>query len=177
MKKCTKCNTLKKNTEFSYHKVTKDNLYNQCKLCRQIQRRIRELERPESDFTGNKICKRCKQNKPKVNFTTNKSTKDGLNSSCKQCIKDSSLLKKYGISLNGYNALLKSQGFRCALCGTNKPLGVSGMFVVDHCHKTGVVRGLLCNHCNTGLGKLGDNVETLQRAVDYLKLSSGKITL
>jgi hypothetical protein len=41
--------------------------------------------------------------------------------------------------------------------------------VVDHDHNTGAVRGLLCHSCNTGLGHLGDSVETLARALDYLQ--------
>ena len=63
--------------------------------------------------------------------------------------------------------ILKKQNNSCAICGTKKP-GGHGTFVVDHCHKTSKIRGLLCNHCNTGLGKLGDNVENLQKAIRYL---------
>ena len=40
---------------------------------------------------------------------------------------------------------------------------------IDHCHDTGAVRGLLCHGCNTGIGSLNDDIELLQRAIDYLR--------
>jgi hypothetical protein len=51
---------------------------------------------------------------------------------------------------------------------TSTPQG-RGTFHVDHCHETGKIRGLLCHSCNTGIGKLGDNLEGLQKAVSYLE--------
>ena len=48
-------------------------------------------------------------------------------------------------------------------------------WVLDHNHDTGRLRGWLCNSCNTGIGKLGDSVETLQRAIDYLKKQFDRI--
>ena len=52
----------------------------------------------------------------------------------------------------------------CHLCNNDKlPLRV------DHCHETGRVRGFICTPCNTGLGKLGDNIEGLERALGYLR--------
>ena len=50
----------------------------------------------------------------------------------------------------------------CKLCNENK------LLVVDHCHKTGIVRGLICSHCNSVLGYAKDNIQTLKNAIDYL---------
>jgi ssDNA-binding Zn-finger/Zn-ribbon topoisomerase 1 len=50
----------------------------------------------------------------------------------------------------------------CAICGSDRNL------VIDHDHKTGIIRGVLCHPCNTGLGKLGDSIEGLRRAIAYL---------
>ena len=51
----------------------------------------------------------------------------------------------------------------CQLCGEEKKLQL------DHCHKTNTFRGWLCNDCNSGLGKLGDDVPSLERGIKYLK--------
>jgi hypothetical protein len=64
--------------------------------------------------------------------------------------------------------MLKSQNYQCVLCETKEPLGVSNTFVVDHDHDSGKVRGLLCNHCNTGIGKLKDCSTMLRKAADYI---------
>jgi Recombination endonuclease VII len=76
--------------------------------------------------------------------------------------------KKYKITLNDAIKLLETQNNECALC--KKHLNDKTMRV-DHCHKNGNVRGILCNTCNTGLGYLGDSVESLQRALNYLHQS------
>ncbi len=116
-----------------------------------------------------KQCFRCKQTLSLDNFIANKTVKDGLNGWCRSCTKDRQLQTMYGISLAIYNQMLKDQNYRCKLCGTDKPLGNRNSFVVDHSHQNGKVRGLLCNHCNTGIGKLGDDPELLQKAADYIK--------
>ena len=57
----------------------------------------------------------------------------------------------------------------CAICGTDDPnFGHVKTFSVDHDHETGKVRGLLCLHCNLGLGKFKDNSTNLRKAADYL---------
>ena len=78
------------------------------------------------------------------------------------------LKHRYGISLTEYDAMLEAQGGRCAICGTDKP-GGKERWCVDHCKKTGRVRGLLCNCCNPGLGFFKHDIALLQRAIDYLK--------
>jgi len=78
------------------------------------------------------------------------------------------LKKMFGITLNQYESLLLAQSGVCALCGTSDPKG-RGAFHVDHDHVTGVIRGLLCHACNTGLGKLGDDPLRVSRAIQYLE--------
>lgn len=78
-------------------------------------------------------------------------------------------LKKYGLTPDGYEQLLLSQGGKCAVCTTDKPNGPGGRyFFVDHDHATGKVRGLLCSNCNSILGHAKDSVQTLRRAISYL---------
>lgn len=77
------------------------------------------------------------------------------------------LKKKYGLTLEDYYALLHRQGGKCGICGTEDSGKKS--FHVDHCHKTGVVRGLLCFNCNTGIGKLGDCPDVISKAAEYVR--------
>lgn len=80
---------------------------------------------------------------------------------------------KYGITPEQYDEMLVAQGGCCALCGSSDPQAVFDRFHIDHSHETGRVRGLLCAKCNLGLGSLGDTVESLQRAIDYIKRTGG----
>jgi hypothetical protein len=63
--------------------------------------------------------------------------------------------------------MLAAQRGGCGICGT-KTVPTIGSFHVDHDHVTGKVRGLLCHHCNVGIGSLGDSVEVLSKAISYL---------
>jgi hypothetical protein len=78
--------------------------------------------------------------------------------------------ERYGITLEQYERLLEVQGGACAIC-KSKDIGHSKHkhFSVDHDHVTGVVRGLLCNRCNVGLGSFKDNMDSLQAAIEYLR--------
>ena len=74
--------------------------------------------------------------------------------------------RKYGITEELYLGMLQSQEYRCKICRTSEP-GVKG-WQIDHCHSSNIVRGLLCHHCNTGLGSFQDDVEILKAAIEYL---------
>jgi hypothetical protein len=78
------------------------------------------------------------------------------------------LLKRYGVSRERYEVLLRELGGRCPICGTDKP-GGSGTWHVDHNHETGQVRGLLCNDCNIGLGAMKDSPDVMRRAILYME--------
>ena len=76
--------------------------------------------------------------------------------------------KKYGITLEQYNAMFTVQNGCCLIC--NEHQTVSGKELsVDHCHTTGKIRGLLCSNCNLMLGFAKDNVEILSNGIQYLK--------
>lgn len=78
----------------------------------------------------------------------------------------------FGISIENYNALAAKQGNRCGICRTDKPGGRCRYWCVDHDHQTGVVRGLLCGRCNSGIAALGDSAEGVKRALSYLEPTS-----
>lgn len=83
-------------------------------------------------------------------------------------VRDYGLKKMYGITTTDYEALLKKQNDRCAICQLPQS-EFSRRFDVDHCHETKKIRGLCCIRCNRGIGLLKDDIEILQRAVRYLK--------
>lgn len=83
--------------------------------------------------------------------------------------RDIMLKNNYGISLDEYHRKYKDQNGKCAICGDAKPDNGRSGLAVDHCHSKGHVRGLLCSHCNHGLGKFKDSVELLQKAIEYIK--------
>jgi hypothetical protein len=82
------------------------------------------------------------------------------------------LRTRYNITPKQYETKLISQNYCCALCGKdvadNIRNGIPVALSVDHCHKSNNIRDLLCHQCNSGLGQFKDNIEILQKAIDYL---------
>jgi len=74
----------------------------------------------------------------------------------------------YGIKPAEFDALLDSQGGRCAICRT-ETAGGKGGWHVDHDHATGRIRGLLCHGCNIALGYFRDDPDRLRAAMAYLE--------
>jgi len=73
----------------------------------------------------------------------------------------------YKITAEDYDIMFAKQKGCCAICGRHQKELVKGL-CVDHNHKTGKIRGLLCTDCNIGIGMFKDDLEMLQRAVKYL---------
>lgn len=74
---------------------------------------------------------------------------------------------EFGISVDIWEQMFSTQGKMCAICKCTKPRG--GRWAVDHCHKTGKIRAILCMICNTGVGKFNDDPVLLRTAADYLE--------
>lgn len=78
-------------------------------------------------------------------------------------------LKRFGLTVEDYEAMVERQGNQCAICSTAEPGGKGGdKWYVDHCHTSGRVRGLLCNKCNMAIGLLNDDTTILHSAIRYL---------
>jgi recombination endonuclease VII len=77
-------------------------------------------------------------------------------------------LRRFGISQEQYDRFLTAQNSSCAICHSTEPGGTGFSFHIDHCHSSGKVRGLLCHHCNVGLGHFRDDPAALSRAIAYL---------
>lgn len=83
------------------------------------------------------------------------------------------LKTRYGITTEKYTELLVMQENRCAICGNeetavHKKTKKIQKLAVDHCHKTGEIRSLLCQDCNRGIGLFHEDVSRLKNAIDYL---------
>lgn len=91
---------------------------------------------------------------------------------------DRSIKRKYGLTRDQYNEKLKFQDFVCAICkepetSVDPRTGTLKSLAVDHCHKHKGIRELLCNRCNITLGKINDDVDLLQKMIDYLNKHKG----
>lgn len=104
----------------------------------------------------------------------------GFRNRCKSCrqkdvrggkSKNAHLKRTYGITLEDFNRMLFNQNGCCLICKKQRTELLVMDIHVDHCHKTGKVRGLLCSSCNQGLGNFKDNIANLLAAVEYLKIN------
>lgn len=132
-----------------------------------------------------KVCTKCKKKKTIQSFRKDKQKSDGLYSSCSQCWKKyyhsnpnkrimnriTDLKRKYGLTVEEYDEMLKKQNGGCAICGGKNKNNWN--LAVDHNHKTGKNRELLCASCNIVLGVSYDNIQILEKAINYIKKHNG----
>jgi hypothetical protein len=112
-----------------------------------------------------KICVYCGKRKNKKSFPRHKHFKDNLDSRCRHCIKRHTKIR---------NKLKKKAPEKPQLCECCKTSPKK--WCLDHDHEDNSFRGWLCDQCNTGIGKLGDNVDSIINALEYL-LSKQKLTI
>lgn len=128
-----------------------------------------------------KICSKCGIEKPIDEFFKDSSKKDKHRPDCKKCkitqlttyskknrekVNWHNFKYKTGVTKEEYLVFLKKQNKSCAICGrTTKEVK---RLSLDHDHKTNLIRGLLCQKCNVGLGSFMDNVDFLRSAIKYL---------
>ena len=140
-----------------------------CPKCNKENRRKRLTE----EQTGPKACTKCGETKPRTAeyFPLHNKKADGLDSWCRSCrnsYRKETRRGKYREMISDDQLKENLANFSgCEICGkeTEDP-------VVDHCHKKSKYRGLLCNHCNRGLGHFLDDPEVMAAAIEYLKKHS-----
>lgn len=140
-----------------------------------------------------KVCTKCAQTKDESDFYRAEKGKERRRNSCKICMnervkrhywkpgkkakhRDTQLKHDYGIGVKQYDELFENQNGVCAICRcpeTKKNQYGVVRLSVDHNHKTGKVRGLLCMNCNNGLGRMKDSKDILSRASLYLEQNDG----
>lgn len=178
MKTCSRCTRVKPEEEFSKDSSAKDGLCYWCKACYREHRRSYYLKnqetvkakskkwREENPGKGAEYHREWVKNNPERTRKIKQKWKDQN----KDKSRDYQLKNQYGITLDDYCEMKEGQGHTCLICGTSEDdERVKRSLVVDHCHTSGEVRGLLCAPCNSGLGFFKDNIEWLERAISYLK--------
>ena len=121
-------------------------------------------------------CSTCKEWKPVTAYNKNSKQKSGIHYSCRDCAKKHvrkyNVPKKYNISIERYDSLLAEQLSKCAICSKQLIDGSDDYTerpIIDHNHKTGEVRELLCSKCNLALGNANDSSEYVFNLYNYLK--------
>ena len=151
---CSRCETTKPITEFGARRKDGTGLKGYCKTC-EAGYQADYWQTEEGRENGRRASQKYSQSGPRH---------------------ETDLRKRYGIGVADYDALLAKQSGSCAICGATRPYRTGGdrRWNVDHCHATGVVRGLLCNSCNLGIGKFSDDPELLRAAAEYLESAREK---
>ncbi|MCC5475101.1 endonuclease VII domain-containing protein [Streptomyces sp. JA03] len=173
MKRCSRCKQHKPRAAFARNKAMRDGLQVSCRECASAYHQQRQVAkgrnvRPGVNVPpGHKYCRTCGEIKPHSEWTRNSSASDGLATLCEACKavkgRQHHLKCDYNLTEAERDAMIASQRGLCAICPDAPPVHV------DHCHKTGRVRGVLCFNCNSAIGKLRDDPDVGRRAVAYLE--------
>jgi hypothetical protein len=185
-KVCPQCRRTLSWSDFHSNVRRADGLSFYCKQCAsqrsEASRRKRGIKAKKQSAVpvpdGSKWCPDCDEIKPLAEFARTKGKASGYHSYCLSChlargveskvrlyggTREYHLRHRYGIGQAEFDELLAEQEGVCAICRAPDPQHV------DHDHRTGWVRGILCFNCNGGLGQFRDSPEHLASAITYLK--------
>lgn len=155
---CIECNKELFKTTASLRKFTG--------FCRYCYLKIKQ--RKEAEDLIEKCCKKCNQIKPITEFNTFREGRTEY--TCKRC---NNLVRKFGINDKDYRIMIEAQNNKCAICDREETYTHRNKEVrtlaIDHCHKTGKIRQLLCNKCNMSLGGADERIDILEKMIDYLR--------
>lgn len=162
---CKKCGIQKPVSEF--HRNIKDMTYgcqSRCKVCKNAENTAWRRKNPDKraaskarSYAANRDTILQQQKKARGKHS------DAQKSRLREHRLLHNLSKRYGLTIEEFDALVLRHGGCCGICGKSKK-----RMVVDHDHKTNLVRGLLCVSCNVGLGLMGDSINGLRRSIAYL---------
>lgn len=113
-----------------------------------------------------RICKRCNQLKPLDRFTVSGNGSRYCNEGCFTAFNRE---QTYGLAAGTAEVVFAQFEELCAICGVTESAGNQKGLVVDHCHASGAIRGLLCRHCNVAIGMFKEDPKLLTAAIAYLK--------
>ncbi|MFI9806984.1 endonuclease VII domain-containing protein [Streptomyces sp. NPDC052301] len=181
-KECGRCGRVQSRAAFARDRNRRDGLQVYCRECvaeysaahyRLRREAVGKPVREKVDVpAGHKLCRTCGEVKPHGEWHKNATASDGLSTRCKACRatqgRADHLKRNYGLTEAERDAMVAAQRGLCVIC-LNAPA-----VHVDHCHKTGKVRGVLCFNCNSAIGKLGDDPDAVRRAASYLEGNSWK---
>ena len=176
MKQCAKCKKILPIAEFHKDKSRQDGVYSYCKKCNyeNVRKYIEKKPKHYSEY-GKRY--RVKNHEKLMDYSRkwaiNNRTRH-IQTSCdwqhrnKDRVFANNIKRNFGISVKQYSELLKNQGGVCAICGSIP--NAKKRMAIDHDHKTGRIRGLLCHMCNLSLGGFRDDPEMLKAAIVYLDI-------
>lgn len=183
-RRCSKCGYLKC-IEMEFDKAPSGFLGHdsECKECKrrrgQLYRRGKGIKAPRKvpilvDAEGvptHRGCTRCSEMLPLDEFNKHNIPSAYLNRHpyCKQCNSERELIRKYGLTLKDKHRMYDEQSKSCMIC---KQFVELSDINIDHCHKTGKVRGLLCSACNKAIGLVKDDPLTCQNMMNYLQANA-----
>lgn len=163
----------------------------------ELVRAVRLRRQPEPIINGNRKCYQCENVKPISEFHKRKVIVrrgkkswnwDGTTGKCVECARkynaekthryykanpSKQLMRYYGITPEEDNTMLQKQNGGCAICGEKQNTRHTQKLYVDHNHKTGKVRGLLCHKCNHAIGNADDDPRLLRLMIGYLEKHGG----
>lgn len=196
MKTCSRCGEEKSLESFPRLAKDSDKRRAACKECFRVNwakqyHKRKDGQRRLWTADGAYLCYECEQVHPVSAFgkVTFGDGERGVRRVCRKCLSARQVayynrdlasaqrywwersIAKYGLTSETWNALFDSQGRKCAICGAQE--NGKKRFHVDHCHATGVVRGILCTKCNVGIGALQDDPSVIRVALLYLENSLG----
>lgn len=149
LKECNVCHWALPRSDF-YKRKSATGFDSYCKKCKNKRSREGERKNPERERLRSR---QWRKDNPQKYLISQRKT---------------SLKYKYNISVEEYDNMYICQGGRCAICGKHQS-EFDRRLCVDHCHKTGKNRGLLCINCNKGIGHFYDNSSVLRNAIKYLE--------
>jgi hypothetical protein len=163
---CKICKKVKTYNSLSSYKKCKDS---PCKSCSNSISRGGNGN--VSQVNGLKTCISCNESKDVSNFHYYSKEKR-YHSFCNDCKKEKfrsyqknkGRFLRYGMTKDDYEKMYADQKGNCFLCGEHYSI-----LCIDHSHKTGKVRKLLCKECNTAIGLLKENISTLENIINYIK--------
>lgn len=155
-KKCSRCHNEKPLSEFHKDRGEKLGVVSQCKECK------KELYKGEQKDHRRAYAKRYREeHREKL-----RAQDAAYNRSHKEQMRAWRLRRRYGISLGTYEEMFEAQSGLCKVCGKKSH---GKRLAVDHDHKTGEIRALLCHSCNTAVGYMEDDSELLRALADYIE--------
>lgn len=160
-KVCTRCGIEKTTDQFHCDRTQKSGRTPACKTCRYAQ--VNDWRRRNPEKVINHKRDEYHRNRDKYLEYNRSSERRERWFAWK-------LKRQFGITVDEFEAMLEKQCGCCAICESELEVGKysNRRLHIDHDHQTGVVRGLLCLRCNTGIGSFGDSPEILANAIDYL---------
>lgn len=177
MKQCSKCRKIKLVADFNRYKTSLQGFCRECQQAYQQQNRHKRpqyektfaMRHPNSNKERSERYRNANLDKArKASLTSYHKTREANPDEVYKKKRDLMLKRNYGISVSEYDELLQSQNNVCAVCHKPEPWR-RGYLHVDHNHKTGQLRGLLCSKCNLALGHANDDVNILRALIRYIQ--------